>query len=145
MAIAAPLRSCSLTVRVCVSVRLKLGRMNGGGPSSPQTAAHPGGGVSGRVAAVCPYIQVPAEGRKEAAYPLLAEPPQKHTPLSHVRSLSGWWIHLLLMWAWLSPGGGVASQRTTGVVPGSPPANGKVSDLDITLSEPAETCVPSGG
>uniref|UniRef100_H3CBL1 Protein phosphatase 1, regulatory subunit 13Ba n=2 Tax=Tetraodon nigroviridis TaxID=99883 RepID=H3CBL1_TETNG len=63
--------------------RAELSRMNGGGPSSPQTS-----GVSGRVAAVCPYIQVPAEGRKDAGYPLLADPPQKHTPLSHTRSLS---------------------------------------------------------
>lgn len=71
-------------------VHWQLSRMNGGGPSSPQTSAHTGGGMSGRVAAVCPYIQVPAEGRKEAGFPLLADPPPKHTPLSHIRSLSGW-------------------------------------------------------
>ncbi|XP_034419243.1 apoptosis-stimulating of p53 protein 1-like isoform X2 [Cyclopterus lumpus] len=68
--------------------RAELSRMNGGGPSSPQTSAHPGAGVSGRVAAVCPYIQVPAEGRQEAGYTLPADPPPKPTPLSHIRSLS---------------------------------------------------------
>ncbi|XP_034713404.1 apoptosis-stimulating of p53 protein 1-like isoform X4 [Etheostoma cragini] len=66
----------------------QLSRMNGAGLSSPQTLSHPGGGVSGRVAAVCPYIQVPAEGRQEAGYPLSADPPPKPTPLSHIRSLS---------------------------------------------------------
>ncbi|XP_068194149.1 apoptosis-stimulating of p53 protein 1-like isoform X2 [Antennarius striatus] len=69
--------------------RTELSRMNGGGlPPSPQTSPHPGGGVSGRVAAVCPYIQVPAEGRQEAGFPLHADPPPKPTPLSHTRSLS---------------------------------------------------------
>ncbi|XP_051250333.1 apoptosis-stimulating of p53 protein 1 isoform X4 [Dicentrarchus labrax] len=68
--------------------RAELSRMNGGGLSSPQTSSHPAGGVSGRVAAVCPYIQVPAEGRQEAGYPLPADPPPKPTPLSHIRSLS---------------------------------------------------------
>ncbi|XP_008291609.1 apoptosis-stimulating of p53 protein 1-like isoform X2 [Stegastes partitus] len=68
--------------------RAELSRMNGGGLSSPQTSSHPGGGVSGRVAAVCPYIQVPAEGRQEAGYPLPADPPPKPTPLSHIRSVS---------------------------------------------------------
>lgn len=68
--------------------RAELSRMNGGGLSSPQTSSHQGGGVSGRVAAVCPYIQVPAEGRQEAGYPLSADPPPKPTPLSHIRSLS---------------------------------------------------------
>lgn len=72
--------------------------MNGGGPSSPQTS-----GVSGRVAAVCPYIQVPAEGRKDAGYPLLADPPQKHTPLSHTRSLSGWRVHPPSEALWIRP------------------------------------------
>ncbi|CAF90261.1 unnamed protein product, partial [Tetraodon nigroviridis] len=92
--------------------RAELSRMNGGGPSSPQTS-----GVSGRVAAVCPYIQVPAEGRKDAGYPLLADPPQKHTPLSHTRSLS--------------------EEDRSG--PRKPPSPWKVSDLDITLSETVET------
>ncbi|XP_029972135.1 apoptosis-stimulating of p53 protein 1-like isoform X2 [Salarias fasciatus] len=68
--------------------RAELSRMNGAAPSSPQNASHPAGGVSGRVAAVCPYIQVPAEGRQEAGYPLPADPPHKPTPLSHIRSLS---------------------------------------------------------
>ncbi|XP_059209446.1 apoptosis-stimulating of p53 protein 1-like isoform X1 [Centropristis striata] len=68
--------------------RAELSRMNGGGLSSPQTSSHAAGGVSGRVAAVCPYIQVPAEGRQEAGYPLPADPPSKPTPLSHIRSLS---------------------------------------------------------
>uniref|UniRef100_A0A8D3ADN7 Protein phosphatase 1, regulatory subunit 13Ba n=1 Tax=Scophthalmus maximus TaxID=52904 RepID=A0A8D3ADN7_SCOMX len=70
-------------------------RMNGGGLSSPQPSSHPGGGVLGRVAAVCPYIQVPTEGRQEAGYPLAADPPPKPTPLSHIRSLSGWFCHHL--------------------------------------------------
>ncbi|XP_045918984.1 apoptosis-stimulating of p53 protein 1-like isoform X3 [Micropterus dolomieu] len=68
--------------------RAELSRMNGGGVSSPPISSHPGGGVSGRVAAVCPYIQVPAEGRQEAGYPMSADPPPKPTPLSHIRSLS---------------------------------------------------------
>ncbi|KAI4804284.1 hypothetical protein KUCAC02_025916 [Chaenocephalus aceratus] len=68
--------------------RAELSRMNGGGPSSPQSSSHPGAGVSGRVAAVCPYIQVPAEGRQEAGYPMPADPPAKPSPLSHIRSLS---------------------------------------------------------
>ncbi|XP_071327520.1 apoptosis-stimulating of p53 protein 1-like isoform X5 [Trachinotus anak] len=68
--------------------RAELSRMNGGGLSPPQTSSLPGGGVLGRVAAVCPYIQVPAEGRQEAGYPLPADPPPKPTPLSHTRSLS---------------------------------------------------------
>ncbi|XP_040916367.1 apoptosis-stimulating of p53 protein 1-like isoform X2 [Toxotes jaculatrix] len=69
--------------------RAELSRMNGGGLSSPQSSSHPGGGgVMGRVAAVCPYIQVPAEGRQESGYPLPADPPSKPTPLSHTRSLS---------------------------------------------------------
>uniref|UniRef100_A0A3Q0T0N1 Protein phosphatase 1, regulatory subunit 13Ba n=1 Tax=Amphilophus citrinellus TaxID=61819 RepID=A0A3Q0T0N1_AMPCI len=71
--------------------RAELSRMNGGSLSSPQTSSHPSGGVSGRVAAVCPYIQVPAEGRQEPGYPLPPDPPPKPTPLSHIRSLSGWW------------------------------------------------------
>uniref|UniRef100_A0A667XJP3 Protein phosphatase 1, regulatory subunit 13Ba n=1 Tax=Myripristis murdjan TaxID=586833 RepID=A0A667XJP3_9TELE len=58
-------------------------------PPSPQTSPHTGGAVSGRVAAVCPYIQVPAGGRQEAGYPLPSDPPPKPTPLSHIRSLSG--------------------------------------------------------
>ncbi|CAI5695342.1 unnamed protein product [Oreochromis niloticus] len=68
--------------------RAELSRMNGGTLSSPQSSSHPGAGVSGRVAAVCPYIQVPSEGRQEPGYPLPADPPPKPTPLSHIRSLS---------------------------------------------------------
>uniref|UniRef100_A0A3Q3W3Q9 SH3 domain-containing protein n=1 Tax=Mola mola TaxID=94237 RepID=A0A3Q3W3Q9_MOLML len=56
-------------------------------------SSHQGGGVSGRVAAVCPYIQVPAEGRQEAGYPLPADPPPKPTPLGHIRSMSGCATH----------------------------------------------------
>lgn len=74
---------------------LQLSRMNGGTLSSPQSSSHPGAGVSGRVAAVCPYIQVPSEGRQEPGYPLPADPPPKPTPLSHIRSLSGWWMFIL--------------------------------------------------
>ncbi|KAM4542339.1 apoptosis-stimulating of p53 protein 1-like isoform 2-T6 [Odontesthes bonariensis] len=95
--------------------RAELSRMNGGGPSPPQTSAHAGGGVSGRVAAVCPYIQVPAEGRQEAGYP--SDPPPKPTPLSHIRSLS--------------------EEDRSGVR--TAPGRWKVSDLDVVLSEPTET------
>ncbi|XP_034713408.1 apoptosis-stimulating of p53 protein 1-like isoform X8 [Etheostoma cragini] len=94
----------------------QLSRMNGAGLSSPQTLSHPGGGVSGRVAAVCPYIQVPAEGRQEAGYPLSADPPPKPTPLSHIRSLS--------------------EEDRSGIR--KPPSQWKVTDLDIILSEPTE-------
>ncbi|KAM6917208.1 apoptosis-stimulating of p53 protein 1-like isoform 1-T1 [Lycodopsis pacificus] len=97
--------------------RAELSRMNGGGPSSPQATSHPGAGVSGRVAAVCPYIQVPAEGRQEAGYPLPADPPPKPTPLSHIRSLS--------------------EEDRSGSR--KPPGQWKESDLDIVLSEPTET------
>ncbi|XP_029316481.1 apoptosis-stimulating of p53 protein 1-like isoform X2 [Cottoperca gobio] len=97
--------------------RAELSRMNGGGLSSPQTSSHPGAGVSGRVAAVCPYIQVPAEGRQEAGYPLPADPPAKPNPLSHIRSLS--------------------EEDRSGIR--KPPSQWKVSDLDIVLSEPTET------
>lgn len=84
----------SLILGVCVCP-LQLSRMNGGTLSSPQSSSHPGAGVSGRVAAVCPYIQVPSEGRQEPGYPLPADPPPKPTPLSHIRSLSGWWMFIL--------------------------------------------------
>uniref|UniRef100_A0A8C5G6B4 Apoptosis-stimulating of p53 protein 1-like n=1 Tax=Gouania willdenowi TaxID=441366 RepID=A0A8C5G6B4_GOUWI len=59
--------------------RTELSRMNGGTPTSP----HAGAGLSSRVAAVGPYIQLPAESK---APPL--EPAPKASPLSHVRSLS---------------------------------------------------------
>ncbi|KAG7510931.1 apoptosis-stimulating of p53 protein 1-like isoform X3 [Solea senegalensis] len=68
--------------------RAELNHMNGGGPASPQTSSRPSGGVLGRVAAVCPYIQVPAEERQESVYPLPTDPSPKPTPLSHTRSLS---------------------------------------------------------
>lgn len=86
----------SLILGVCVCP-LQLSRMNGGTLSSPQSSSHPGAGVSGRVAAVCPYIQVPSEGRQEPGYPLPADPPPKPTPLSHIRSLSGWWMFILFL------------------------------------------------
>ncbi|TKS86356.1 Apoptosis-stimulating of p53 protein 1 [Collichthys lucidus] len=97
--------------------RAELSRMNGGGLSSPQTTSHPSGGVSGRVAAVCPYIQIPAEGRQEAGYPLPADQPPKPTPLSHIRSLS--------------------EEDRSGVR--KTPSQWKVSDLDIVLSEPTDS------
>ncbi|XP_069391789.1 apoptosis-stimulating of p53 protein 1-like isoform X10 [Paralichthys olivaceus] len=97
--------------------RAELSRMNGGGLSSPQSSSHPAGGVLGRVAAVCPYIQVPAEGRQEAGYPLPTDPPPKPTPLSHTRSLS--------------------EEDRSGCR--NPPSQWKVSDLDIVLSEPTGT------
>uniref|UniRef100_A0AAQ4QEH5 Protein phosphatase 1, regulatory subunit 13Ba n=1 Tax=Gasterosteus aculeatus aculeatus TaxID=481459 RepID=A0AAQ4QEH5_GASAC len=97
--------------------RAELSRMNGGGPSSPQASAHPGAAVSGRVAAVCPYIQVPAEGRQEAGHGPAADPPPKPTPLGHVRSLS-------------------EEDRSGGR---KPPGQWKESDLDIVLSKPTET------
>ncbi|KAL6105861.1 ppp1r13b [Pungitius sinensis] len=97
--------------------RAELSRMNGGGVSSPQAPAHPAAAVSGRVAAVCPYIQVPAEGRQEAGYALPTDPPPKPTPLGHVRSLS-------------------EEDRSGGR---KPPGQWKESDLDIVLSKPPET------
>ncbi|TNN26520.1 Apoptosis-stimulating of p53 protein 1 [Liparis tanakae] len=107
--------------------RAELSRMNGGVPSSPQTSSHPAAGVSGRVAAVCPYIQVPAEGRQEAGYALPADPPPKPTPLCHIRSLS--------------EEDRSGSRKT--------PGQWKESDLDIVLSEPIETWAgprsPQGG
>ncbi|XP_035771073.1 apoptosis-stimulating of p53 protein 1-like [Neolamprologus brichardi] len=93
-----------------------LSRMNGGTLSSPQSSSHPGAGVSGRVAAVCPYIQVPSEGRQEPGYPLPADPPPKPTPLSHIRSLS--------------------EEERSAIR--KPPGQWKESDLDIVLSEPTE-------
>ncbi|XP_034050691.1 apoptosis-stimulating of p53 protein 1-like isoform X2 [Thalassophryne amazonica] len=65
--------------------RAELSRMNGVSLSPPQSSAHPGSGVSGRVAAVCPYIQVSDQRRQEAGLPLPSDPPSKH---SHTRSLS---------------------------------------------------------
>uniref|UniRef100_H2MTA3 Protein phosphatase 1, regulatory subunit 13Ba n=1 Tax=Oryzias latipes TaxID=8090 RepID=H2MTA3_ORYLA len=96
--------------------RAELSRMNGGVPASPQNSPQTSGGVSGRVAAVCPYIQVPAEGKQEAGYPLPADPPSKPSPLNHVRSAS--------------------EEDRSGIR--KPPSQWKVSDLDIVLSEPTE-------
>ncbi|XP_076156613.1 protein phosphatase 1, regulatory subunit 13Ba isoform X2 [Alosa pseudoharengus] len=64
-----------------------LNRMNG--PPSPQ----PGSGSSGRVAAVCPYIQVPVPGRQEGGYALPPDPlkPQSlamTATVNHARSKS---------------------------------------------------------
>uniref|UniRef100_A0A671QMK6 Protein phosphatase 1, regulatory subunit 13Ba n=1 Tax=Sinocyclocheilus anshuiensis TaxID=1608454 RepID=A0A671QMK6_9TELE len=64
-----------------------LGRMSG--PPSPQ----PTPGSSGRVAAVCPYIQVPVPGRQEGGYSLSPDPlkPQSlstSATISHARSKS---------------------------------------------------------
>ncbi|XP_048083298.1 protein phosphatase 1, regulatory subunit 13Ba isoform X7 [Alosa alosa] len=65
----------------------ELNRMNG--PPSPQ----PGSGSSGRVAAVCPYIQVPVPGRQEGGYALPPDPlkPQSlamTATVNHARSKS---------------------------------------------------------
>ncbi|XP_028293144.1 apoptosis-stimulating of p53 protein 1-like isoform X3 [Gouania willdenowi] len=83
--------------------RTELSRMNGGTPTSP----HAGAGLSSRVAAVGPYIQLPAESK---APPL--EPAPKASPLSHVRSLS------VEDWS--------ESRK--------PPSQWKESDLDIKVS-----------
>ncbi|KAM9707731.1 LOW QUALITY PROTEIN: apoptosis-stimulating of p53 protein 1-like [Menidia menidia] len=87
-------------------------------PRPPRVPPPPGGALSGRVAAVCPYIQVPVEGRPEPA-----DPPTKPTPLGHLRSLS-------------------EEDRTGGR---RPPDQWKVSDLDIVLSEPTGTSEGGGG
>ncbi|XP_076156620.1 protein phosphatase 1, regulatory subunit 13Ba isoform X9 [Alosa pseudoharengus] len=67
--------------------KAELNRMNG--PPSPQ----PGSGSSGRVAAVCPYIQVPVPGRQEGGYALPPDPlkPQSlamTATVNHARSKS---------------------------------------------------------
>ncbi|XP_061700262.1 apoptosis-stimulating of p53 protein 1-like isoform X3 [Syngnathoides biaculeatus] len=66
----------------------ELSRMNGGGPASPQSAIHPNGSVSGRVAAVCPYIQAPLEGGQEEGYNKSLDASPKPSQISHIRSLS---------------------------------------------------------
>ncbi|XP_077423947.1 apoptosis-stimulating of p53 protein 1-like isoform X2 [Vanacampus margaritifer] len=68
--------------------RAELSRMNGAGPPSPQSATRPSGGVSGRVAAVFPYIQAPLDGGQEAGYKLSPEASPKPSQFSHTRSLS---------------------------------------------------------
>ncbi|XP_049319695.1 protein phosphatase 1, regulatory subunit 13Ba isoform X3 [Astyanax mexicanus] len=65
--------------------KAELSRM--GGPPSPQ----PGSVSSGRVAAVFPYIQVPAGGRQDGGYTLPPDPLKPHTlpaPINHIRSKS---------------------------------------------------------
>ncbi|XP_061552362.1 apoptosis-stimulating of p53 protein 1-like isoform X4 [Phycodurus eques] len=98
--------------------RAELSRMNGGGPSSPQSSTRPNGGVSGRVAAVCPYIQAPAEGGQEAGYNMSPDTSPKPSQISHIRSLS--------------------DEDKSGIR--KPPSQWKVSDLDIILSEPNVLC-----
>ncbi|XP_058604841.1 protein phosphatase 1, regulatory subunit 13Ba isoform X1 [Onychostoma macrolepis] len=53
--------------------KAELGRISG--PPSPQ----PTPGSSGRVAAVCPYIQVPVPGRQEGGYSLPPDPLKPHS------------------------------------------------------------------
>jgi len=60
------------------------------GPPSPQ----PTPGSSGRVAAVCPYIQIPVPSRQEGGYTLPPDPlkPQSlatSATVNHARSKSG--------------------------------------------------------
>ncbi|XP_061842922.1 protein phosphatase 1, regulatory subunit 13Ba isoform X4 [Nerophis lumbriciformis] len=98
--------------------RAELARMNGGGPAFPQSSARPSGGVSGRVAAVCPYIKAPPEGAQEVGYKLSPDPSPKATPLTHIRSLS--------------------DEDRSGVR--KPPSQWQVSDLDIVLSDGNDTC-----
>ncbi|CAL8284998.1 unnamed protein product [Lota lota] len=112
--------------------RAELSRMSGSGPPSPPSCPHPGGGigsVSGRVAAVCPYIQVPAGGRPEA------DLSPKHTPLGQVRSHSGWKTHYLnagsTSYCCKSPEEGSVLRK--------PSSQWKVSDLDIVLSPAGDT------
>ncbi|XP_071221695.1 apoptosis-stimulating of p53 protein 1-like isoform X5 [Salvelinus alpinus] len=67
--------------------KAELNRING--PPSPQ----PTPSSSGRVAAVCPYIQVPIPGRQEGGYALPPDPLKPHSvpgtgPINHGRSKS---------------------------------------------------------
>ncbi|XP_017541122.1 protein phosphatase 1, regulatory subunit 13Ba isoform X2 [Pygocentrus nattereri] len=65
--------------------KAELGRVSG--PPSPQPAPV----SSGRVAAVFPYIQVPAAGRQEGGYTLPPDPLKPHllsAPINHTRSKS---------------------------------------------------------
>ncbi|XP_051724367.1 protein phosphatase 1, regulatory subunit 13Ba isoform X6 [Ctenopharyngodon idella] len=67
--------------------KAELGRMSG--PPSPQATP----GSSGRVAAVCPYIQIPVPGRQEGGYSLPPDPlkPQSLSSpatVNHARSKS---------------------------------------------------------
>ncbi|XP_037097804.1 apoptosis-stimulating of p53 protein 1 isoform X7 [Syngnathus acus] len=94
--------------------RAQLGRRNGGGPPSPQNSTtRPS--ASGRVAAVCPYIQAaPAEAGCE----LLPDASPKWSQVSHTRSLS--------------------DENESGIR--KPPSQWKVSDLDTVLSQPNDLC-----
>ncbi|XP_054652567.1 apoptosis-stimulating of p53 protein 1-like isoform X2 [Dunckerocampus dactyliophorus] len=88
--------------------RAELSRTNEGGPPSPQSSTRRSGGVSGRVAAVCPYIQAPPEGGQDAGHDLSPDPSPKTTPLSHIRSLSASDA------SWPSIGKNVSNWRTNG-------------------------------
>ncbi|XP_056332638.1 protein phosphatase 1, regulatory subunit 13Ba isoform X4 [Danio aesculapii] len=96
--------------------KAELGRMNG--PPSPQ----PTPGSSGRVAAVCPYIQVPVPGRKEG-YTLPPEPlkPHSFSTVNHARS---------------------KSEEDRVRMPAGP---WKVSDLDIRVDPLVTSSEPSNG
>ncbi|XP_028858040.1 protein phosphatase 1, regulatory subunit 13Bb isoform X3 [Denticeps clupeoides] len=94
--------------------KAELNRVNG--PPSPQPAP----GISGRVAAVGPYIQVPVPGRQEGGYMLPPEPlkPQSlgiNAPINHARS------------------------KSDGVI--KAPGPWKISDLDIIV-DPVPTSPP---
>uniref|UniRef100_A0A674AIQ1 Protein phosphatase 1, regulatory subunit 13Ba n=1 Tax=Salmo trutta TaxID=8032 RepID=A0A674AIQ1_SALTR len=95
--------------------KAELNRING--PPSPQ----PTPSSSGRVAAVCPYIQVPVPGRQEGGYALPPDPLKPQSvpgtgPINHGRSKS-------------------AEEEGCGVR--KPSGQWKVSDLDIIV-DPVE-------
>ncbi|XP_070972582.1 apoptosis-stimulating of p53 protein 1-like isoform X5 [Oncorhynchus clarkii lewisi] len=95
--------------------KAELNRING--PPSPQ----PTPSSSGRVAAVCPYIQVPVPGRQEGGYALPPDPLKLQSvpgtgPINHGRSKS-------------------AEEEGCGVR--KPSGQWKVSDLDIIV-DPVE-------
>ncbi|XP_056623558.1 protein phosphatase 1, regulatory subunit 13Ba isoform X2 [Triplophysa dalaica] len=65
--------------------KAELGRISG--PPSPQSTS----GTSGRVAAVCPYIQVPVPGRQKGGYTLPPDPLKQQcltATVNHARSKS---------------------------------------------------------
>nr|XP_046164183.1 apoptosis-stimulating of p53 protein 1-like isoform X3 [Oncorhynchus gorbuscha] len=95
--------------------KAELNRING--PPSPQSTPS----SSGRVAAVCPYIQVPVPGRQEGGYALPPDPLKPQSvpgtgPINHGRSKS-------------------AEEEGCGVR--KPSGQWKVSDLDIIV-DPVE-------